>query len=68
MSSIEVHINGEARQIKPSSISELLETLELADKRVAVELNRAIVSRISYESTQLAQGDQLEIIHFVGGG
>ncbi len=68
MSSIEVQINGETRRITSTSISGLLSELELADKRVAVELNRAIVSRSSYDSTVLASGDTLEIIHFVGGG
>ena len=36
--------------------------------RVAVELNRAIVPRDQWDQTQLAEGDQLEIVHFVGGG
>jgi len=36
--------------------------------RVAVELNRAIVPRDRWQETELREGDQLEIVHFVGGG
>jgi len=36
--------------------------------RVAVELNREIVSRAQWSGTQLKDGDRLEIVHFVGGG
>jgi thiamine biosynthesis protein ThiS len=36
--------------------------------RVAVELNREIVPRDQWDRTQLADGDRLEIVHFVGGG
>ena len=36
--------------------------------RVAVELNREIVSRDQWPTTQLKDGDRLEIVHFVGGG
>jgi len=68
MSSIEIRINGEQRVVKSETVSELLSELEVTNTRVAVELNRAIVSRNSYDSTTLASGDELEIIHFVGGG
>ena len=50
------------------TLPELLKELELADKKVAVELNKSIVSRELYSSTELSEGDNLEIVHFVGGG
>ena len=68
MDGIQIQLNGESRLTKSASVAELLEELGLVDRKVAVEHNRDIVSRTSYSSTQLAPGDSLEIIHFVGGG
>ena len=42
--------------------------LELDPKRVAVERNRVIAPRSAHADTPLAEGDQIEIVHFVGGG
>ena len=50
------------------SIARLLEELKIRPGRVVVELNRSIVSREIYTSTNLNEGDVLEIVHFVGGG
>jgi len=62
-------INGEARDFNaPLSLSSLLEHLGMKPDRVAVELNRDIVPREQWAETTLAEGDQLEIVHFVGGG
>ena len=46
----------------------LIEQLGMKQDRVAVELNRNIVPRADWAATNLAEGDQLEIVHFVGGG
>lgn len=51
-----------------SSLIDLLETLGLADRRVAIEVNRDIVRRGSYATTRLAAGDVVEVVQFVGGG
>ena len=51
-----------------TSLMGLLDTLGLSSARVAVELNRAIIKKDSYESTVLSDGDMLEILSFVGGG
>ena len=51
-----------------SSLTCLLQQLGLKADRVAVELNREIVARGSWESTPLKEGDRLEIVQFVGGG
>lgn len=62
-------INGEERTIdSASTLSNLLAQLGLKSDRVAVELNRELVSRDRWQQTQLADGDKLEIVHFVGGG
>lgn len=65
---IEISINGETQAVESSTISELLGELDLKDRKVAVELNREIVSRSNYETTALSPGDTLEVVHFVGGG
>jgi sulfur carrier protein len=49
-------------------VTRLLEALELAGKRVAVEKNGEIVPRSRYADTRLAEGDALEIVVAVGGG
>lgn len=62
-------INGESRDFNSiSALSDLLTHLGLKPDRVAVELNRELVSRDRWAQTQLADGDKLEIVHFVGGG
>lgn len=64
-----VTINGEGRQLDgPTSIAQLLQALNLEPLRVAVERNRALVRRREFETTTLADGDQLEIVTLVGGG
>jgi sulfur carrier protein len=69
---MKLHINGEERDFSgspaPSTLAELVEILGLKADRVAVELNRGIVPRDRWTETQLHEGDQLEIVHFVGGG
>ena len=66
---ITLHINGQARQFPaPLSIKGLLETLELTDKRVAVEKNGEIVPKSQHPDTLAGDGDTLEIVVAVGGG
>ncbi|HTR64663.1 MAG TPA: sulfur carrier protein ThiS [Terriglobales bacterium] len=62
-------INGEGRDFdSPLTLASLLEQLGMKQDRVAVELNRSIAPRDSWAHTELSEGDQLEIVHFVGGG
>jgi thiamine biosynthesis protein ThiS len=62
-------INGATREFNSaSSLSALLIQLNLKFDRVAVELNRELIPRDRWDATQLADGDKLEIVHFVGGG
>jgi len=66
---MKVQINGDEREFSsPLSLASLLEQMGLKADRVAVELNRNIVSRDQWPTTELREGDQLEIVHFVGGG
>jgi thiamine biosynthesis protein ThiS len=61
-------INGQQQDSAPSTLAQLIEHLGMKQDRVAVELNRNIVPRDQWAETNLAEGDQLEIVHFVGGG
>ena len=62
-------INGEERSFDDElTLAGLIEYLGMKQDRVAVELNRDIVQRDKWAATQLASGDRLEIVHFVGGG
>ena len=62
-------VNGEPRRIASGgTIADLVRQLELDPRKVAVERNGEIVPRSTLETVPLADGDVLEIVHFVGGG
>lgn len=64
-----ITLNGEPRSVAAgSTIGALLEALDLAGKRVAVECNGSIVPRARHGDTPLAEGDRIEIVVAVGGG
>src|SRR5215475_8782774 len=66
---IEIRLNGEARELPASlNIAQLLEHFDLPKDRVAVERNRNIVPRVQWETIAIGNGDELEVVHFVGGG
>jgi thiamine biosynthesis protein ThiS len=66
---LEVTLNGQSRRFPaPLTVEALLDALSLDRRKVAVERNEEIVPRSRYGSTQLAAGDALEIVHFIGGG
>jgi thiamine biosynthesis protein ThiS len=66
---MQLHINGEPRDFSaPLTLAGLVDHLGMKADRVAVELNRNIVARDQWAKTSLAEGDRLEIVHFVGGG
>jgi thiamine biosynthesis protein ThiS len=64
-----ITLNGETQEIPGSmSLKELLGRFDLDSRKVAIERNREIVARSAYGETRLADGDRLEIVHFIGGG
>ncbi len=66
---ITVSVNGQMHQFQPPlDVAGLLEALDLAGKRVAVECNGAIVPKSQHGSTPIADGDRIEIVVAVGGG
>jgi len=66
---MELTINGEIRRFDgPLTVRELIAALDLEPRKLAVERNLEIVPKSLYDATRLAEGDRLEIVHFVGGG
>ena len=66
---MQITVNGQARAAAERlALPALIEELRLGDRRVAVELNGAIVPRSAWPQTRLADGDRLEIVHAIGGG
>lgn len=66
---MQITLNGEPYEIdRPLSVSELLESLDIDDRRVAIEFNLSILKRYAFPQTIVSEGDRLEIVNFVGGG
>ncbi|MBQ8906541.1 MAG: sulfur carrier protein ThiS [Ruminococcus sp.] len=63
-----VKINGEELNIAGKTIAEYLATTNFDPKRIAVERNGDIVPKAKYSETILQDGDNIEIVSFVGGG
>lgn len=66
---MQIILNGTSIEIPEDlAMAELIARLNLAGKRLAVEVNQELVPRSQFESHRLAADDQVEIIHAVGGG
>ena len=66
---VTIRLNGKAREVAADiTVSGLLDELGLVPGMVVVECNREILTRESYATMRLSEGDQLELVHFVGGG
>jgi thiamine biosynthesis protein ThiS len=64
-----ITLNGDPYELEsPLTVSALLERLEIDSRRVAVEHNMIVVRRAAYDATLVRDGDQVEIVNFVGGG
>lgn len=61
-------VNGEERILSSETVHALIQELGMKSDRVAVELNREIIHKDRWQQARLKDGDQLEIVHFVGGG
>lgn len=70
--SLSLVLNGQPRTfatlLPPSSLDQVIAELGLQGDRVAVEHNGEIVPRSTWPQTTVAEGDRLEVVHFVGGG
>jgi thiamine biosynthesis protein ThiS len=66
---LNIILNGEEKEIADGlAIPSLISELGLTPERLAVEVNRRIIRKADWPSTTLAEGDKVEIVHFVGGG
>lgn len=66
---MKIVLNGEPFDVAgPLTIADLLARLEIDARRVAVERNLAILKRALFDTTEVNEGDQIEIVNFVGGG
>jgi thiamine biosynthesis protein ThiS len=66
---IQIVLNGDPKQVPAGlTVLGLLRALSIEPARVAVELNRSIVRKPDWETTQVGPGSQIEVVQFVGGG
>lgn len=66
---VRITLNGEPFDLQESlSISGLLAQLHIDPRRVAVEHNLVVVRRHAFDTTLVVEGDEVEIVNFVGGG
>ncbi len=66
---INIRLNGELKEVDPQlSLAELLHGFKIDSKSVVVEHNRTIIARERLSEIQAKEGDEIEIVHFVGGG
>lgn len=69
MRGMKIRLNGEERELDPgSTIMALLKGEDLAERRVAVEVNGEIVARGRHDTHALQENDRVEIVHALGGG
>ncbi len=66
---MQIQLNGEPHALDSAvTAADLVETLGLTGRRIAVEINEQIVPRSQLAETPLRDGDQIEIVHAIGGG
>jgi thiamine biosynthesis protein ThiS len=64
-----ITLNGERHELPgPLTVSELLSRLDIDARRVAIELNLQVLKRGTFDTTSIREGDEVEIVNFVGGG
>ena len=66
---MQISVNGEAKAVSENSkLHDLLKTMNLLEKRIAVEINQDLVTRSEFDTFELSEGDQVEIVQAIGGG
>jgi thiamine biosynthesis protein ThiS len=66
---MQIIVNGETKDVSPDqSLHDIIESLGLNPKAVVAQVNDDILERKTYQEVLLTEGDNLELIHFVGGG
>ena len=66
---MQVYVNGDARELpEGATVADLVASLDLAGRRIAVEVNEDIVPKGLHAQTALHDNDRIEIVHAIGGG
>jgi sulfur carrier protein len=66
---MQIMLNGTPTEVAEAlTMADLIEALQLGDRRLAVEVNEELVPRSRFQEHRLEPQDQVEIIHAVGGG
>ena len=66
---MQVTVNAKPQSVPAdTTVAELIELLELQNKRLAIEVNQELVLRSTFNSHKLAENDQIEIVQAIGGG
>lgn len=66
---VKIRLNGDPYEVAgPLTVATLLAHLEIDSRRVAVEHNLVVIKRAQYDTTDVRDGDEVEIVNFVGGG
>ena len=66
---LQITLNGDVHEVAgPLTVTDLLAQLNIDARRVAVEHNMLVVKRDTFEATMIREGDEVEIVNFVGGG
>jgi thiamine biosynthesis protein ThiS len=66
---MKITLNGDPYELDgPTTVAALLARLEIDARRVAVEHNLEVLKRTRFDETSIREGDQIEIVNFVGGG
>ncbi len=66
---MKIVLNGDPHELTgPRTVATLLRELDIDARRVAVEHNLVVLKRTAFETTEVQDGDEIEIVNFVGGG
>jgi thiamine biosynthesis protein ThiS len=66
---LQITLNGDTHEVAgPLTVTELLAHLNVDARRVAVERNLVVLKRAAFDVTKVSEGDEIEIVNFVGGG
>jgi thiamine biosynthesis protein ThiS len=66
---MDIIVNGKTNTVQPNaSVTDLITILALDGKRFAIEINKELVLRSSFDTTHLQAGDKIEIVGAIGGG
>jgi sulfur carrier protein len=63
-----IQLNGEQKDVAATTLAELVVELGLEKRMLAVERNLEVVPKSEYASTELVEGDRLDVVHMIGGG